>query len=326
MKTSTLIRRFLPYFKKYRGMLFLDLVCAALTTVCDLVLPLIVRDVTDLAANNLSALTVSFVLRVGGIYVLLRIVDALANFYMASRGHIMGTFIERDMRNDLFAHLQTLGFAYYSNAKVGQIMARITSDLFEVTEFAHHCPEEFFIAGIKIVIPFIILMVAIMPFTRMVVGTTIGVKGAIVPLVVSAAPFIARMVETSLNEVDAGVVEAAQSMGASTLQIVWKVYLPEAKPSLILGGAISLVTILAYPAIAGTVGAGGLGDIAVRYGHQRGITSVMWVTVVFLIILVQVVQLIFNWLSRRIDKRLDQPSGAKKSGPLDLLPRFAHTK
>ena len=175
-------------------------------------------------------------------------------------------------------------------------------------------------------VPFIILMVAIMPFTRMVVGTTIGVKGAIVPLVVSAAPFIARMVETSLNEVDAGVVEAAQSMGASTLQIVWKVYLPEAKPSLILGGAISLVTILAYTAIAGTVGAGGLGDIAVRYGHQRGITSVMWVTVVFLIILVQVVQLIFNWLSRRIDKRLDQPSGAKKSGPLDLLARFAHTK
>lgn len=160
-------------------------------------------------------------------------------------------------------------------------------------------------------VPFIILMVAIMPFTRMVV---------------SAAPFIARMVETSLNEVDAGVVEAAQSMGASTLQIVWKVYLPEAKPSLILGGAISLVTILAYTAIAGTVGAGGLGDIAVRYGHQRGITSVMWVTVVFLIILVQVVQLIFNWLSRRIDKRLDQPSGAKKSGPPDLLPRFAHTK
>lgn len=175
-------------------------------------------------------------------------------------------------------------------------------------------------------LPFIILMIAIMDFTKLIVGTKLGVPGAIVPLVVSAAPFIARMVETSLNEVDAGVVEAAQSMGASTLQIVWKVYLPEAQPSLILGGAISLVTILAYTAIAGTVGAGGLGDIAVRYGHQRGITSVMWVTVVFLIILVQVVQLIFNWLSRRIDKRLDQPSGAKKSGPLDLLARFAHTK
>ena len=158
IKTTTLIRRFLPYYKKYRGMLVFDLVCAALTTVCDLVLPLIVRNITDLAANDLTALTVGYVLRVGGVYVLLRVVDALANFYMASRGHIMGTYIERDMRNDLFAHLQKLGFAYYSNAKVGQIMARITSDLFEVTEFAHHCPEEFFIAGIKIIIPFVILM------------------------------------------------------------------------------------------------------------------------------------------------------------------------
>ena len=158
IKTTTLIRRFLPYFKKYRGMLVFDLFCAALTTVCDLVLPLIVRNITDLAANDLTALTVGYVLRVGGVYVLLRVVDALANFYMASRGHIMGTYIERDMRNDLFAHLQKLGFAYYSNAKVGQIMARITSDLFEVTEFAHHCPEEFFIAGIKIIIPFVILM------------------------------------------------------------------------------------------------------------------------------------------------------------------------
>lgn len=153
-------------------------------------------------------------------------------------------------------------------------------------------------------LPFIILMVAIMPFTKLVIGTKIGVRGAIVPLVVSAAPFIARMVETSLAEVDAGVVEAAQSMGASTFQIVWKVYLPEAKPSLILGGAISIVTILAYTAIAGTVGAGGLGDIAIRYGHQRGVPSVMWVTVVFLIILVQVIQLVFSALSKSIDKRL----------------------
>lgn len=152
--------------------------------------------------------------------------------------------------------------------------------------------------------PFIILMVAIMPFTKLVVGTKIGVKGAIVPLVVSAAPFIARMVESALSEVDAGVVEAAQSMGASPAQIVWKVYLPEAKPSLILGGAISIVTILAYTAIAGTVGAGGLGDIAVRYGHNRNVPSVMWVTVIFLIILVQIIQFVFNWLSKRIDKRL----------------------
>ena len=118
-------------------------------------------------------------------------------------------------------------------------------------------------------LPFIILMVAIMDFTKLIVGTKIGVRGAIVPLVVSAAPFIARMVETSLSEVDAGVVEAAQSMGASTFQIVWKVYLPEAKPSLVLGGAISIVTILAYTAIAGAIGAGGLGDLAIRYGYQR---------------------------------------------------------
>ena len=153
-------------------------------------------------------------------------------------------------------------------------------------------------------LPFIILMVAIMPFTKLVVGTKIGVKGAIVPLVVSAAPFIARMVESSLAEVDAGVVEAAQSMGASPLQIVRKVYLPEAKPSLVLGAAISVVTILAYTAIAGTVGAGGLGDIAIRYGHNRYEPVVMWVTVIFLIVMVQVIQFVFNVLSRKIDKRL----------------------
>ena len=153
-------------------------------------------------------------------------------------------------------------------------------------------------------VPFIILMVAIMPFTRMVVGTTIGVKGAIVPLVVSAAPFIARMVETSLNEVDAGVVEAAQSMGASNLQIVWKVYLPEAVPSLILGASISIITLLGYTAIAGAVGAGGLGDLAIRYGYQRRVTSMMVVTVILIIILVQVIQSVFSWLSTKLDKRL----------------------
>jgi D-methionine transport system permease protein len=172
-------------------------------------------------------------------------------------------------------------------------------------------------------LPFIILMVSIMPFTKLIVGTKIGVRGAIVPLVVSAAPFIARMVETSLSEVDPGVIEAAQSMGASTFQIVWKVYLPESMPSLVLGGAISIVTILAYTAIAGTVGAGGLGDVAIRYGHNRGITSVMWVTVVFLIIFVQIIQLVFNTLSRSMDKRLDAQKRGKVS---DLLSRLFHTK
>ena len=153
-------------------------------------------------------------------------------------------------------------------------------------------------------LPFIILMVAIMPFTKVIVGTKMGVPGAIVPLVVSAAPFIARMAETSLAEVDAGVVEAAQSMGASRAQIVWKVYLPEAVPSLILGASISIITLIGYTAIAGAVGAGGLGDLAVRYGYQRNIMSVMWVTVIFLIVLVQVIQSLFSWLSAKSDKRL----------------------
>ena len=153
-------------------------------------------------------------------------------------------------------------------------------------------------------LPFIILMIAIMAFTKLIVGTKIGVKGAIVPLVVSAAPFIARMVETSLMEVDAGVIEAAQSMGASTLQIVWKVYLPESRPSLVLGGAISIVTILAYTAIAGAVGAGGLGDLAIRYGYNRKIPSMMLVTVILIIVLVQIIQSVFSWLSKHIDKRL----------------------
>ena len=153
-------------------------------------------------------------------------------------------------------------------------------------------------------VPFIILMVAIMPFTKLVVGTKIGVKGAIVPLVVSAAPFIARMVETSLAEVDAGVVEAAQSMGASRLQIVWKVYLPEAVPSLILGASISISTLLGYTAIAGAVGAGGLGDLAIRYGYQRNVPSMMLATVVLIIVLVQIIQSLFSWLSTKMDKRL----------------------
>ena len=158
MKTSELIRRFLPYFHKYRGVLAFDLFCAALTTLCDLALPMIVRNITDLANHNIALLTVDHVLRIGLLYLVLRAIDAAASYYMSANGHIMGCRLERDMRRDLFTHLQSLGFSYYSNAKVGQIMARITSDLFEITEFSHHCPEEFFIAGIKITVSFVILM------------------------------------------------------------------------------------------------------------------------------------------------------------------------
>ena len=153
-------------------------------------------------------------------------------------------------------------------------------------------------------LPFIILMILVMGFTKLLVGTKLGVRGATPPLVISAAPFIARMVETSLMEVDAGVIEAAQSMGASVPQIVRKVYLPEAKPSLILGASISTITILAYTAMAGAIGAGGLGDLAIRYGYQRGVDSMLWATVILIIVLVQIIQSVFSWLSTKMDKRL----------------------
>lgn len=156
-KTSYLIRRFLPYFKKYRWTLVLDLFCASLTTLCELYLPLIIRFITQTAQSDLAALTVSVVIRLGVFYLLLRVIDTAANYYMQSIGHIMGARIETDMRRDLFAHLQELSYSYYDNTKIGQIMARITSDLFDVTEFAHHCPEEFFIAALKIVSAFVIL-------------------------------------------------------------------------------------------------------------------------------------------------------------------------
>ena len=152
-----LTRRFLPYYRRYWKLLVFDLLCASLTTVCDLVLPMIVRYITNTGMTDLAALTVSTVLRLGGLYVVLRIIDTAANFYMQSTGHIMGTYMETDMRRDLFRHLQELPHAYYDEAKVGQIMARITSDLFDVTEFAHHCPEEFFIAFIKLIAAFAIL-------------------------------------------------------------------------------------------------------------------------------------------------------------------------
>lgn len=156
-KTSYLIKRFLPYFKKYKGILAMDLFCAALTSICDLVLPMIVRYLTDIAATDVSQLTVRLILSVGALYLVLRVIDLIANYYMANIGHVMGAKIETDMRKDLFEHLQDLSYSYYNNTKVGQLMARITSDLFDVTEFAHHCPEEYFIAALKIVVSFCIL-------------------------------------------------------------------------------------------------------------------------------------------------------------------------
>ena len=152
-------------------------------------------------------------------------------------------------------------------------------------------------------VPFIILLVALIPFTRFIVGTSLGVPGAVVPLVVTAAPFAARMVEQSLEETDSGLVEAAQSFGASTWQIVWKVYLKETLPSLVRGAAITFVTLFGYSAMAGTVGAGGLGDIAIRYGYQRFQTDVMIFAVLLCVVLVIVFQAVGDVTARKIDKR-----------------------
>lgn len=155
--TSELIKRFLPYFRPYYKTLFTDLFCAALTTICEIILPLIIRQITNTALQDVALLTTKMIAGLGFLYFILRIIDCLANYYMADVGHVMGAKIETDMRRDAYAHLQQLSNTYFNNTKVGQIMGRITNDLFEVTEFAHHCPEEFFIAGLKIVISFIIL-------------------------------------------------------------------------------------------------------------------------------------------------------------------------
>ncbi|MGI6316075.1 MAG: methionine ABC transporter permease [Christensenellales bacterium] len=152
-------------------------------------------------------------------------------------------------------------------------------------------------------IPFIILIVALIPFTRWVVGTSLGQNAAVVALVVAAAPFVARMVETSLKELEIGVVEAARTMGATDWQIITKVLVPEAVPSLIRGSSITTITIIGYSAIAGAVGAGGLGDIAIRYGYHRYETGLMWVTIIMLIIVVQIIQVLLSLISRAVDKR-----------------------
>lgn len=152
--------------------------------------------------------------------------------------------------------------------------------------------------------PFLILMIAIIPFTRWLVGTTIGNNATVVPLVVAAAPFVARLIEQSLLEVDRGVIEAAQSMGASTWQLIWKVFIPEATPSLINGSAIAATTILGYSAMSGAVGGGGLGKLAIMYGYNRYQNDIMFATVVLLIIIVQLLQSFGDWATRRSDRRI----------------------
>ena len=152
-------------------------------------------------------------------------------------------------------------------------------------------------------VPFLILMICVFPLTRIIVGTTVGTKATIVPLVVAAFPFVARLVETSLRELDEGVVEAAQSMGATPFQIITKVLVPEAKPSLITGAVISMVTVLGYSAMAATIGGTGLGQIAIVYGHQRFNQDIIWFAALLCIIIVQVIQEVGMYIVRKTDKR-----------------------
>lgn len=166
--TGELLRRFLPYLLRYRGLLILDLFCAALTTICDIVLPRIMSSLTNTAMMHPETMSVGWIGKLTLIYIILRLIDAAAYYYMCSQGHIMGVYIETDMRMDAFRKLETLSDSYYSNTKIGHIMGRITSDLFDVTEFAHHCPEEFFIAAIKIIVSFIILSFSSLALTVLI--------------------------------------------------------------------------------------------------------------------------------------------------------------
>ena len=192
-KNVGLIGKFLPYYKPYGGIMAFDLFCAALTTICELVLPMVVRTITNAASSeDLAALTPKLIFGIGGMYILLRIIDTAANYFMTSIGHIMGTKIETDMRRDLFSHLQKLSFSYYDNTKVGTLMSRMTTDLFDVTEFAHHCPEEFFIAGVKIIGAFILLCTINVPLTLIIFS--------VIPLILAFSIFFRRRMRSNFRE------------------------------------------------------------------------------------------------------------------------------
>ncbi|AKL93897.1 ABC-type metal ion transport system, permease component [Clostridium aceticum] len=165
----------------------------------------------------------------------------------------------------------------------------------------HHCFS--YVVNMGRSFPFIILMISIIPFTRMVVGTAIGTTAAIVPLTVATIPFFSRVIENALLEVNKGVIEASQAMGASNFQIIYKVLIPESMPAIILGITITIVNVIGYSAMGGAVGAGGLGDLAIRYGYHRFDKDIMLWTVVLLILMVQIVQASGNFIAKKIDRR-----------------------
>ncbi len=191
-KSGELLKRFLPYYKNNIVTVIFDLFCASLTTVCEIVLPLIMREITNAGLSDTVTLTVGYVLRIGILYIVLRLVDCAAYYYMAYVGHVMGTKIETAMRRDAYSHLQNLSSTYFNNTKVGQIMGRITNDLFDVTEFSHHCPEEFFIAAVKGIVSFIILININVPLTLIIF--------AIIPLMLIICGKLSRRMKNTFRQ------------------------------------------------------------------------------------------------------------------------------
>ena len=201
----------------------------------------------------------------------------------------------------LYMTLMSTLFGYILGLPMGILLAVTDKEGIRPNVFVYKILD--FIANLVRSIPFLILLILVIPVTKAIVGQSYGPSATVVPLVIAAAPFIARMVESSLKEVDQGVIEAAMSMGAGTASIIWKVLLAEARTSLLVGVTIAIGTILGYSAMAGVVGGGGLGDIAIRYGYYRYQTDVMLVTIVILVLLVQLLQGLGMMLSKRLDKR-----------------------
>ncbi len=214
----------------------------------------------------------------------------------------MALIIWKETLNTLYMVLFSTFFGYVIGLPVGILLTVMDKDGIRPNRVGYRIMD--IVVNIMRSIPFLILLILIIPLTKMIVGKSYGTDATIVPLTVAAAPFIARMVESSLKEVDKGVIEAAQSMGASNLTIIWKVLLPEARTSLLVGLTIVTGTILGYSAMAGTVGGGGLGDIAIQYGYYRYQTDIMLVTIVILVALVQILQAIGMLISKKLDRRV----------------------
>lgn len=201
----------------------------------------------------------------------------------------------------IYMTLSSTALAYAIGLPMGILLVLTAKDGLKPNQAVYKVLD--FVANIVRSVPFIILLIMLMPFTKLIVGKSYGPTATVVPLTIAAAPFIARLVESSLLEVDKGVIEAAQSMGAGTWHIVWKVLLAEARVSLIVNATIALGTILGYSAMSGAVGGGGLGDVAIRYGYHRYQVGIMMVTVVLLVVLVQLMQYIGTRISKKMDKR-----------------------